>query len=248
MIELHHLSGGYGRTNVIEDMSIIFPDGKITALIGPNGCGKSTLLHLCCGGLAKTGGEVLLDGQPLSALDRATTAQKVALLPQSRTVPDITVSALALHGRFPWLSYPRVYGVQDKKNAESAMKRIGIWDKRHQLLSRLSGGERQKAYLAMLLTQNTGNVLLDEPTTYLDIGHQLELMELMVQLRSVGKCVISILHDLGAALEVADFVAVMKGGKLLAIETPERILASGAVEQAFGVKLQQRTGIRFERL
>jgi iron complex transport system ATP-binding protein len=227
---------------------MIFPNGKITALIGPNGCGKSTLLHLCCGGLAPMGGEVHVDGQPLSALDRGTTAQKIALLPQSRTVPDISVSTLALHGRFPWLGSPRVYGVQDKKIAESAMRRIGIWDKRHHLLSRLSGGERQKAYLAMLLTQNTGNVLLDEPTTYLDIGHQLELMELMVQLRSEGKCVISILHDLGAALEVADFVAVMKDGKLLALETPERILASGAVEQAFGVKLRQRTGIVFERL
>ncbi len=248
MIELKNLSGGYGPFEAVHDVSLIFPNGQITALIGPNGCGKSTLLNLCCGQLQPQKGEVWVDGEPLCTLSRTDTARKIALLPQSRTVPDITVGSLVLHGRFPWLDYPRIYRAEDKTAAEGAMRRAGILDKSHKLLARLSGGERQKAYLAMLLAQNTGTVFLDEPTTYLDIARQLELLTLLAELKREGKCVVAVLHDLGMALDIADRVAVMKDGRLLIAGTPEQVVASGFIEDAFGVRLQRREQIGFEHL
>lgn len=248
MIELKNVSGGYGRKPVVRDISLTFPDGKITALIGPNGCGKSTLLKLCCKALRHMEGEVLLDGNPLSSLLPKDIAQKVALLPQSRTVPDITVGSLVLHGRFPWLGHPRVYQAEDKAIAKKAMEQAGILDKRNTLLNQLSGGERQKVYLAMLLAQDTCNVVMDEPTTYLDIGRQLELYELMKTLKKEGKCVTAVLHDLETALEIADLIAVMKDGRLLAAGSPEKILASGALEKAFEVRIEHSTRIKFEPL
>jgi len=248
MIELKKLSGGYGQFEAVHDVSLSLLNGQITAVIGPNGCGKSTLLKLCCGQLHPSRGEVLADGRPLSALSRTDIARKIALLPQSRTVPDITVGSLVLHGRFPWLDYPRVYRTEDKAAAEESMKRMGIWEKRHKLLARLSGGERQKTYLAMVLAQNTGHVFLDEPTTYLDIAHQLELLVFLSELKQEGKCVVTVLHDLGMALEAADRIAVMKDGRLMITGTPEQVIASGAIEDAFGVKLRRREQIGFECL
>ncbi len=248
MIELKNLSGGYGQFEAVHDVSLTFLNGQITAVIGPNGCGKSTLLNLCCGQLEPQKGEILVDGQPLSALSRTDIARKIGLLPQSRTVPDITVGSLVLHGRFPWLDYPRIYRAEDKAAAEGAMQRVGILEKSHKLLTRLSGGERQKAYLAMLLAQNTGTIFLDEPTTYLDIAHQLELLTLLTELKQQGKCVVTVLHDLGMALDIADRVAVMKDGRLLIAGTPKQVIASGFIEEAFGVRLQRRERIGFENL
>lgn len=248
MIELKNLSGGYGKLEAVRNVTLTFPDGKITALIGPNGCGKSTLLNLCCGKLYPTHGEVLADGQSLSVLSRTDIARKIALLSQNRTPPDITVGALVLHGRFPWLGYPRVYRAEDKTAAENAMARAGILEKRHKLLTQLSGGERQKVYIAMLLAQGAGNVLMDEPATYLDIARQIELIDIMAELRNEGRCVIAVLHDLRSAMETADLVAVMKNGSLLAAGVPEKILTSGAIEEAFGVKPSREMRIGFERL
>ena len=232
--------GGYGALEAVGDVSLTFPDGQITAVIGPNGCGKSTVLKLCCGQLNPSKGSAFIDGRHISSLSRTETARRISLLPQSRAVPDITVERLVLHGRFPWLGYPRVYRAEDKAAAETAMEKTGILDKRKKEVSRLSGGERQKAYLAMLLAQSTGNVLLDEPAAYLDIARQLELLRLLCFLKNEGKAVAVVLHDINAALEWADTVAVMKQGKLLAAGTPKEILSSGAVEKAFGVRVSRR--------
>ena len=248
MIELTNISGGYGNYEVIRELSLKFSDGQITALVGPNGSGKSTLLNLCRGEIRSIQGEIMVDGRPISALSRISVARKIALLPQSRAVPDITVGALVLHGRFPWLGYPRVYRAEDKAAVEKAMERAGIWEKRHKLLVQLSGGERQKAYIAMLLAQGAGNILMDEPMTYLDIAHQLELMGIMKELKNEGKCVIAVLHDLSAAMETSDQVAVIKNGGLLAVGTPEDVMASGAIEGAFGVRPEYMTRIGFERI
>ncbi len=237
MIELKNVTGGYGHFEAVRDVSLTFLNGQITALVGPNGCGKSTLLSLCNGQLSPHQGNVLVDGQRLDALSRTQIARKIALLPQSRTVPDITVESLALHSRFPWLGYPRVYQNDDNAAAHKAMQRAGITESRHKLLTHLSGGQRQKAYLAMLLAQSTDNILLDEPTTYLDIAHQLTLIALMTELKQAGKCVVTVLHDLGMALDIADCVAVMKDGRLLVAKAPNEVIASGAVEAAFGVTI-----------
>lgn len=247
MIKLEHLSGGYGRTQVIEDLSLFFPNEQITAIVGPNGCGKSTLLKMCSGQLPYLQGEIFVDQKPLSGLHRKEVAQTISYLPQSRTVPEISVERLVMHGRFPWLGYPRVYREEDRRAAEIAMEQAGILEKRKKPLSALSGGERQKAYIAMVLAQNTSHVLLDEPTTYLDIVHQLELLELFSFLKAEHKAVVAVLHDLGMALDTADQIVVMKRGGLLFAGTPEQAAGSGALEEAFGVKLQRREQYAFFR-
>ncbi|MDR3345008.1 MAG: ABC transporter ATP-binding protein [Oscillospiraceae bacterium] len=245
MIEVKKLCGGYGGVRVLRGVSLTLEDGQLTAIIGPNGCGKSTLLRLCCGQLSPQRGEVWADGRPLGGLTRKETAQSISLLPQSRAVPDITAGALALHGRFPWLGYPRVCRAEDRAAAEQAMRRVGIWEKRGSLLARLSGGERQKAYLAMLLAQDTQNVLLDEPTVYLDIAHQLELFALLKNLAREGKCVAAVEHDLGLALDNADRVILLGEGGVLFSGTPQELIDSGAIAHAFGVELTRGDGYRF---
>jgi iron complex transport system ATP-binding protein len=244
MLELINLSGGYGGSDVVRNVSTRFLKGKITAVIGQNGCGKSTLLKLTCGHITKRTGEILLGGRKIDDLSRTEIAQNISYLPQARTIPDITVEALILHGRFPWLGYPRVYTANDRELAEAAMERVGVIRHRKKLIANLSGGERQKAYIAMLLAQDTEIILLDEPTTYLDIKHQLELLELLVELKSEGRTIVIVLHDLNLAASYADHAAVMKAGELLAVDTPANIFGSGIIEQAFGVKAQveQRYG------
>lgn len=245
MIETRNLSGGYHRQTVVSNVSMALSNGKITVLAGPNGCGKSTLMRLCCGQLPAGDGEILVDGQPLNSLSRTQIARAVAYLPQSRSAPDITVDALVLHGRFPWLGYPRVYREEDRAAALHAMRQTGIADKRRKLIAELSGGERQKAYLAMVLAQGTKTVLLDEPTTYLDVAHQLELLELLSLLKSEGKAVGVVLHDLNMALDCADTLAVMKDGALLSCASAQETLSRGTLEQAFGVRLRAKQQYSF---
>jgi iron complex transport system ATP-binding protein len=245
MIELREVFGGYGRSPVLRDVSLLFPDGLISAVIGPNGCGKSTLFKLCAGQMRPSGGGVLVDGRDLSALTPLEIARRLAYMPQIRPTPYMTVETLVLHGRFPWLGYPRVYREQDRKCAEAAMLKVGIWNKRNEFLPHISGGERQRAYLAMALAQGTGHLLLDEPTTHLDISCQLEFAALLRALRDEGTCVVVVLHDIGTALDLADRVAVLRDGRPAAAGTPEQILQSGAVEEAFGVRITRGERIGF---
>lgn len=247
MIELKNLSGGYHRADVVKDVSLRLRSGRITAVIGENGCGKSTLLKLICGQLLPSGGAVFLHGKPLDSFTRTEIAQRISYLPQSRAIPDISVGALVLHGRFPWLGHPRVYRTEDKAAAEEAMRQTGVWQKRHALLASLSGGERQKAYIAMTLAQNTNCILLDEPTTHLDIAHQLACIELLHWLKDEGKAVAVVIHDINMALACADETAVMKEGRLLAAGSPEQVFASNAIEAAFGVHVSRSEQIVFSR-
>ncbi|MDR2671078.1 MAG: ABC transporter ATP-binding protein [Oscillospiraceae bacterium] len=247
MIELKNLSGGYRRADVVRDISLRLRGGRITAVVGENGCGKSTLFKLVCGQLPPSGGAVLWRGRPLGGFTRTEIAQRISYLPQSRAVPDISVGALVLHGRFPWLGYPRVYRAGDKAAAEAAMRQTEIWHKRHALLASLSGGERQKAYIAMTLAQNTDCILLDEPTTHLDAAHQLACIELLHLLKDKGKAVAVVLHDINMALACADEMAVIKAGRLLAAGPPEQVLAAGALEEAFGVRVSRAEQIVFSR-
>ncbi len=248
MIDLQNVTGGYGNKPVVQNITLTFPDRSITALIGANGSGKSTLLRLLCGQLPPFGGEIFADGEQLSAMTRNRIAQKIAVLPQSRTVPELSVETLVLHGRFPWLSYPRVYRAQDRALAAAAMARTGILEKAQLPLPQLSGGERQRAYLAMLLAQDTQTLVFDEPTTYLDIAHQLDFFALLDELRDAGKCIVLVLHDLSAALEIADRLAVLFQGKLLQTGTPAEILQGDTIPKAFGVTLTRTEQIRPVRL
>ena len=248
MIELSHISAGYGKTEILHDLSLTFAEGKITIVLGGNGCGKSTLLKTLVRLLPLTSGEINVDGQPLSAYSPAELAKKIAYLPQNRNVPDMTVRQMVLHGRFAYLSYPRVYRKEDREAAEMAMRTLGIEDLAESRLSELSGGMRQKVYIAMALAQDAPTILMDEPTTFLDIAGQLRLAQTIRQIADSGRTVILVLHDLPLALKLADRLAVLHEGRLLACGTPEEILACGTVEQAYGIKIhpiQTEDGVEY---
>lgn len=239
MMELQGITAGYGGTPVLKDVSLTFRDGGVTVLVGPNGCGKSTLLRVAARLMPPERGAVRVDGLDAGGLSAKAFARHVALLPQSRSTPEIAVGSLVLHGRFPYLGYPRRYSARDRAAAQRAMELTGVADLAHESVSRLSGGQRQKVYLAMAVAQDTQTLLLDEPTTFLDIAHQLELLHLARTLADQGKAVVMVLHDLNLALTCADQVAVMDTGALQQVGTPEEIYQSGVLERVFGVRVRR---------
>lgn len=237
MLEVKNLSAGYPGKPVLQNMNLNIPEGKVTVILGPNGCGKSTLLKAVCGILPADSGKVELAGEDLLALPPRMQARKVAYLAQSRQVPDITAHRLVLHGRFPHLGYPRHYRKEDYAIVQTAMERMSIWECAETLMENLSGGQRQKVYIAMALAQNTPVILLDEPATYLDISHQLQLMELARSLAGQGKTVLMIIHDLPNAFQMADKLILMNDGAVVAEGFPEELYASGKVDEVFHVRL-----------
>ena len=236
MIELKNLSAGYGGRTVVRGVTLSFPPGRVTALCGPNGCGKSTLLKAALGLMPREGGEVYIDGEPLASLTPRERARRAAYLPQERGAPSISVRRLALHGRFPYLGWPRRYTPGDRAAAERALERADALDMAERLLPELSGGQRQRAFLAQALAQETANVLMDEPTAFLDIARQLAVMDTARSLAQEGRCVVMVLHDLGLALRRADTLAVMDDGGIAACGTPEEVYASGAIDAVFKVR------------
>ncbi len=242
MLELRNVSAGYPGRPVLEGVSLSAQPGRVLALLGPNGCGKSTLLRTMAGLLPAQGGEVLLDGRPLGDCGPRKAAQKIAFLPQSRPVPSITARRMVLHGRFPYLSYPRRCRREDHEAVERALRQADALDLAERPLPELSGGQRQKVYLAMALAQETETVLMDEPTTYLDVRHQLETLALTRRLAAEGRAVVLALHDLCLALSAADEAAVLSGGRLAALGGPEEIYRSGVLERVMGVRLGRTAG------
>lgn len=236
MIEFRNVGAGYPGRRVVEAVSFRAPKGKITALIGPNGCGKTTLLRTACGLLAPSAGQVLLDGKPVEGYRRRERARLAALLPQIRETPSITVERLAAHGRYPHLSFGRDLTARDREIVEQALEAAGVRELRGRELGELSGGERQRAYIAMALAQDSQALLLDEPTTYLDIGQQYEVLELVKRLNGQGRTVLMVLHDLSLAFAYSHFIALLAGGRLEAFGTAEEVFQSGAADLAFGVK------------
>ena len=235
MLELRGISAGYRNGPIIEDITLSFPSGTVTVLIGPNGCGKSTLLKTAGRLLKPMSGSLYSDGEDAGRLSQKAFARRVAMLPQAREIPAIPVDMLVMHGRFPYLGFPRIPLEKDRRLAEAAMERAGVLSLRHQELAALSGGERQRAYLAMLLAQDAETVLLDEPSTYLDIGHQLETLRLLDGLRREGRAVAAVMHDLPQALAAADTIVLMVKGRIRRVGTPEEVFASGEIEKVFGV-------------
>ena len=239
MIELKNLSAGYGGRDVVHDISLAFTPGRVLALLGPNGCGKSTLLRTALGLNPKSGGEVLMDGAPLEALSPRERALKAAYLSQSRSTPNITAYKMVLHGRFPHLSYPRRYRKEDYEAVERALDWADAADVARRSMGELSGGQRQKVYLAMALAQEAPTLLMDEPTTFLDVGHQLEVMAAARRLAKEGRAVVMVLHDLPLALRGADDAALLSEGRLAAYGTTEEVYRSGTLDQVFGVALRR---------
>lgn len=247
MIELSGLCVNYGKKEVLHNISACFLPGEITVVTGPNGCGKSTLLKACMGLLPVSRGEVTLCGEALSLLSPAARAKKVGILSQGRTVPQITARRLVLHGRFAHLSYPRRYGAADYAAADKALVQAGVFHLADKPLELLSGGERQRVYLAMLLAQDTPIVLLDEPTTYLDIRHQLLLCELAKKLAAEGRTVVMVLHDLNMAFSCADKLAVLQNGFLAFLGAPATA-APSLIEEVFGVRTVAGGSLGFEAI
>lgn len=237
MLELQAVSGGYCGQTKLFDISLSIPQRTVLSVIGPNGCGKSTLLRIMSGIQKPYAGSVKLDGTDIGHIGQSDLAKRISFLPQSRDIPFITVNSMVLHGRFPYIGYPRHYRPEDKRIAEQSMEWAGVLPLRSKEMSQLSGGERQKVYVAMMLAQNTDVVLLDEPTTHLDIGHQLEIMRLARRLQAEEKTVIMVLHDLNLALTYSDMVAVMRDGCLVACGEPKDIYKSGVLDNVFGVKV-----------
>ena len=237
MMELKHISAGYSGKRVLKDVSLGIQPGELTVLAGPNGSGKSTLLR-CAARLLPFEGEIRLSGRDTAGLTAKEYARKVAYLPQSRPVPGISAKTLVLHGRFAYLGYPRRYAAEDLEKARAAMERTGAAPYAEKSVADLSGGERQKVYLAMALAQETPVLLLDEPTTYLDISHQLQLMRLAKTLAAQGRAVVMVLHELNLALRFADRVAVLHQGGIRALEPPGDLCRSGVLEAVFGVSAQ----------
>lgn len=237
MLEIKNLCTGYSEKEVLHGVSFTAEAGKITAVIGPNGCGKSTLLKSLCGIIDAVNGDIYLDGESIIALPQNLKAQKISYLAQGRQVPDITVQRLVLHGRFPYLSYPRRYRKDDYLIAEKVMEQLQLTDLADTAMSRLSGGQQQRAYFAMALAQDTDVVLLDEPTTYLDISNQLQVMQQAKALAESGKHIIMVIHDLSHAMETADKIVLMDNGCIKAVGTAEEVYNSGLMDSIFGVKI-----------
>ena len=237
MLEIKELRAGYADREVLNNLNLIIPEGKVTVILGPNGCGKSTLLKSLCGILSIESGRVLIGGTDILAQPPRQLAQNIAYLSQSRQVPDITAYRLVLHGRFPYLGYPRRYRKEDHAVARTAMEQMGVWELADTLVEKLSGGQRQKVYIAMALAQDTPVILLDEPTTYLDISHQMQMMQHARALARQGKTVLMVIHDLPHAFQTADNLIIMRDGAVVAEGTPEQIYASGWIEKVFHIRL-----------
>lgn len=235
MLELSHINFGYSSP-LLSDINIRFKRGNITTVIGPNGCGKSTLLKLSAKLLKPQSGEIKFNGQNIQTFRSKEYARKAAILLQSTAIPPISVQELTEHGRFPYHSYYHHPKVNDKAIVENAMETAGVQNLRNKNLNQLSGGERQRAFIAMTLAQDTELLMLDEPTTFLDINHQLDIMNLVKKLNNQGKTIIMVLHDLNLALHNSHSVLLMNQGKIIKYGTPAQVAESGEINRIFSVK------------
>lgn len=239
MISLKNVSVGYEDKKVLENITLDIKPGKVLVLIGPNGCGKSTLLKSLVRIQKHMDGEIFVDEKKIESYKSQDLAKKIAYLAQSKKIPDISVLRMVLHGRFPYLSYPRKYRKEDIEIARKAIAWAGITELEEENVSHLSGGMQQKVYIAMAIAQDAETILMDEPTTYLDICHQLKLMDMAKSMAASGKAVVMVLHDLSQALQVADEVVVLNNGQMLIHGNPEEVLQSGSIEEAFGIEMVQ---------
>ena len=215
MLVIEHLNAGYKKKQVLKDINLTFPEGEFITLMGANGCGKSTLLHAISGLLKPASGDIYLNETKLLALKRKEVAQQLSLLPQVVTTPSgLTARELIMQGRFPWQNWWRQWSESDEIAVNDAIEVTNVGDYLDLPLEQLSGGQRQRCWIAMTLAQDTPILLLDEPTTYLDVSHQVELMNLIASLKFKGKTIIAVLHDLNQAATYSDHLVMMKEGEI----------------------------------
>lgn len=237
MIELHHVTAGYGDKPVLHDITAAFQSGELTVIIGPNGSGKSTLAALCMGLVRPMEGKVRWNGRDLQSIPVKERAVTAGLLSQEHPVPSLSVRRLVMHGRFSQVPWPRTYADDDKVLADRALERAGIMDLADCSVAELSGGQRQKAYLAMLLNQDPEMMFFDEPSTFLDLPSQKHLEMTIRSLAREGHGVIAVVHDLNTALKLADRILVMEKGQIRFDGTPDQLLASAIPQEVFGARI-----------
>ncbi|WP_218021367.1 ABC transporter ATP-binding protein [Nocardia crassostreae] len=227
----------YGDRAIIDGLDLTLPGGAVTAIVGPNACGKSTLLRALSRLLRPSGGAVTLDGADLHRMSARALALRLGLLPQQPITPEaITVEALVRLGRYPHQRMLRPWSESDQAAVEDALRRNGTDGLRDQQVDQLSGGQRQRAWIALALAQDTDLLLLDEPTTFLDLRHQLDVLDLVSELHAeAGRTVIMVLHDLGQAARYADHLVVLHDGRLAAAGAPAEGLDAELVRTVFGV-------------
>lgn len=240
MISLKNVTAGYTGREIIKSINISFEEGTITTIIGKNGCGKTTLLKASSNLLKIMSGEILIDvngkNLNLSTMKNQDIAQHISYLPQSKEVPNITVYGLVMHGRFPYLNFSRIPNIIDKKIVDEAIELMDLERFKNCNLQELSGGQRQKSFIAMVLAQNTDVIFLDEPTTYLDINHQLEIIETVKKLKELGKTIVIVLHDLNLAFSCSDKICLMDNGSVSVYDTPENVIKSRKINEIFNIR------------
>lgn len=228
---------GYGDRTVIDALDVSIPPGVVTTIIGPNGCGKSTLLRTLSRLLKPTGGSVVLDGEDLARLRTRDVAKKLGLLPQAPVAPEgLTVADLVARGRHPHQSWLRQWSSDDASVVERALAMTGVADLADRPVDALSGGQRQRVWISMTLAQGTDLLLLDEPTTYLDLAHAVDVLDLVDDLHESGCTVVMVLHDLNLAARYSDNLIVMKAGSVLAQGHPREVLTAELLHEAFGLR------------
>lgn len=239
VLSAQRLSVGYHERPVIDSLSLELFRGQITALVGPNGSGKSTLLKTLSRLLKPSGGAALLDGKAIHTLSTAQVAQRLAILPQGPSAPyGLSVRELVEQGRYPHVGALRMLRQQDHESVRQALALTHMTEFAHRPLDGLSGGERQRAWIALTLAQATPLLLLDEPTTFLDIGHQLEVLELVRGLnRDHGMTIVLVLHDLNQAARYADRMVVLNRGAVVADGPPHAVLTPELLAEVFKVRV-----------
>ncbi|MFC4377620.1 ABC transporter ATP-binding protein [Nocardia halotolerans] len=229
---------GYKGNTISDQLSVDIPDEKFTVIIGPNACGKSTLLRALARLLTPEAGTVLLDDKPVTDYPAKELARRVGLLPQSSTAPDgIRVADLVARGRYPHQTMLRQWSRADEEAVAAAMAATGVTELSARPVEQLSGGQRQRVWISMVLAQQTPIILLDEPTTYLDIAYQIQLLDLCRSLnRDSGRTVVAVLHDLNHAFRYADHLIAMRDGRVVACGEPAEIVTAELVREVFALR------------
>jgi iron complex transport system ATP-binding protein len=236
-LEARDLTLGYGEATVVDGLDLVVPDGRVTMIVGANACGKSTLLRGLARLLAPRRGAVLLDGKALAELKSLDVARVLGLLPQTPMAPDgITVGDLVGRGRYPHQGWFRRWSSDDDAAVAGALAATGTADLIHRNVAELSGGQRQRVWIAMALAQDTDVLLLDEPTTHLDLAHQVEFLDLVADLnRSSEKTIVIVLHDLNLACRYADHLVAMKDGAIVAQGAPSEVVDAALIADVYGL-------------
>lgn len=235
ILETQELSAGYDEIKIIENLRLKIPSNKISVIIGANGCGKSTLLKTLSRLIKPCGGDVVLDGKKISEYPSTELAQTLGLLPQSPIVPEgITVADLVARGRFPYRKFMKNMSKEDYAAVEDALNIMGIADLANRSVDELSGGQRQRVWIALALAQDTDILLLDEPTTFLDISYQVEILDLLTDLnRKRGTTIVMILHDINLSARYADYLFAFYKGQLVAQGVPSEIVTPELIRTVY---------------